>query len=487
MTGLVSVPVVVALSAGFVAEAAQGRLVQGDPARVFATVSTDSRALTTPESRRDTLFIPLRGPNFDAHQFVPELLAGGIAGVIVHEARGTWDEGRRTKDEERGTKNAVVIEVPDTLVALQRLARAVRRASAANVIAITGSAGKTTTKEMTAELLSARFNVFRNVGNLNNHIGLPLSLLELRHGAEIAVVELGMNHAGEIRTLVEIAEPDVRMWTNVGDAHIGHFGSRDAIADAKAEILEGAGASTLLVANADDALIAARIGGFAGRTVTFGVSAAADLRATNVVDHGFDGTSADVALCGGPQFAIAVPLPGRANLMNALAASVVALDMGVSANDIGARLAGMRAVSRRGEVTSLPTGIRVVDDSYNASPAAMQQSLASLLATPATRRVAVLGEMRELGALSAALHAECGAAAEAAADVLVAIGGSDADALADGAARAGLAGKHILRFADSTTAADAIHSIVRAGDLVLIKGSRGTRTDIVADRLKGGA
>jgi UDP-N-acetylmuramoyl-tripeptide--D-alanyl-D-alanine ligase len=471
-----SAPVVLALTAGFVAEAAQGRLVQGDPARVFATVSTDSRALGSPESRAGALFIPLQGPNFDAHQFVPALLAGGIAGVMVPSA-----------DRAPAGTGAVVIEVHDTLAALQRLARAVRRASATTVIAITGSAGKTTTKEMTADLLSATFNVFRNVGNLNNHIGLPLSLLELRHGAEIAVVELGMNHAGEIRTLVEMAEPDIRMWINVGDAHIGHFGSRDAIADAKAEILEHAGASTLLVANADDPFIAARIAGFAGRTVTFGTSDRADVRAHSVVDRGFDGTSADVTLRDGRSLSITVPLPGRGNLMNALAAATVALERGIPVADITSRLAHTRAVARRGEVISLANDIRLVDDSYNASPAAMQLALAALQSTPATRRVAVLGEMRELGALSRQLHAECGVAAEAAADVLVTIGGADADALADEAARAGLAGKHLLRFADSTAAADAIASIVRPGDLVLVKGSRGTRTDIVADRLKGRA
>jgi UDP-N-acetylmuramoyl-tripeptide--D-alanyl-D-alanine ligase len=467
---------VIALTAGFAAEAADGRLVYGDPARVFATVSTDSRALAaaSPDARNDALFIALKGPNFDGETFVPQVIAGGVGGVITTAA---IPDG----------SSAAVIRVDDTLVALQKIARAVRRASHAKVIAITGSAGKTTTKEMTADLLGARFRVFRNTGNLNNHIGLPLSLLELRHGAEIAVVELGMNHADEIRTLVRISEPDVRMWINVGDAHIGHFGSRDAIADAKGEILDDAGPMTLLVANADDPLIASRIGRFPGRTITFGTSPSANVRAVNVTDRGFDGTSADVTLDAGRSMSLTVPLPGRANLMNALAAVAVADDCGISAAEITSKLSAMRAVSRRGAVTTLRSGARLVDDSYNASPAATQLALASLKATPATRRVAVLGEMRELGELSRDLHFECGVAAEAAADLLIAIGGDGGDALADGAAHAGLAGKNILRFADSTAAADAIESLVRPGDLILIKGSRGTRTDIVADRLKGGA
>lgn len=472
MTTLVAAPVVIALTAGFVAEASGGRLVYGDPSRVFATVSTDSRALAG-DARKDALFVALRGPNFDGEMFVPELVNGGVAGVLTASA---VPEGRAT----------AVIRVDDTLDALQKLARAVRRASGAKVIAITGSAGKTTTKELTADLLAAKFNVFRNAGNLNNHIGLPLSLLELRRGADIAVVELGMNHAGEIRALVAISEPDVRMWINVGDAHIGHFGSRDAIADAKGEILEQSSPSTLLIANADDALIAARAPRFAGRTITFGVSDRADVRATNVTDHGFDGTRSDLSI-GGPSVSLRVPLPGRANLMNALAAIAAAADCGVGIDDITARVSAMRAVARRGAVIALANGARVVDDSYNASPAATQLALSSLKATAATRRVAVLGEMRELGSLSHALHFECGVAAEAAADMLIAIGGADADALAEGAAHAGLAGKSILRFSDSSAAADALPALVRAGDLILIKGSRGTRTDIVADRLKGGA
>ncbi len=472
MTTLVAAPVEIALTAGYVAEASGGRLVCGDPTRVFDTVSTDSRALAG-DARKGALFVALKGPNFDGEMFVPELVTGGVAGVLTTSA---VPEGSAT----------AVIRVDDTLRALQKIARSVRRASGAKVIAITGSAGKTTTKEMTADLLAAKFNVLRNAGNLNNHIGVPLSLLELRLGADIAVLELGMNHADEIRSLVAISEPDVRMWLNVGDAHIGHFGSRDAIADAKSEILDQATASTLLIANADDTLVAARTRQFPGRTITFGLSDRADVRATNVSDHGFDGTRSDLSI-GGVSVSLRVPLPGHANLMNALAAIAAASSCGVGIEDTASRISEMRAVARRGAVIALASGARIVDDSYNASPAAMQLALSSLKATPASRRVAVLGEMRELGSLSHDLHFECGVAAEAAADMLIAIGGADADALADGAAHAGLAGKSILRFSDSSAAADALPALVRAGDLILVKGSRGTRTDIVADRLKGGA
>jgi UDP-N-acetylmuramoyl-tripeptide--D-alanyl-D-alanine ligase len=218
---------------------------------------------------------------------------------------------------------AAVVLVNDTLDALQRLGHEVRRRSGARVVAVTGSAGKTTTKEVAADFLSARYRVFRNTGNLNNHIGLPLSLLELRHGPDIAVVELGMNHPGEIRTLVGMAEPDVRVWINVGDAHIGYFPSRRAIADAKAEILEGAGPTGVLVANAGDPLVMEHASRFAGRLVTFGETPGADVRATAVVDRGFDGTECDVTTAAG-QIHLRVPLAGRALLSNVLAAAAVA-------------------------------------------------------------------------------------------------------------------------------------------------------------------
>lgn len=458
-------PVVV--TAALVVEATGGRLVSGDPATVFDGVSTDTRALVP-----GALFVALKGDRFDAHAFLAPALAGGVAGLLVSQAPAD-------------SRGAAVILVPDTLVALQALARAIRRASGARVVAITGSAGKTTTKEITADLLEARYRVFRNRGNLNNHIGLPLSLIELRHRPEVAVVELGMNHAGEIHTLVAIAEPDVRVWTNVGDAHIGHFGSRDAVAAAKAEILDVPTPGTLVVANADDPLVMRHVRASSLRTTTFGEAAGADVRATDVVDRGFDGTSAMVQTSAGP-LDLEVPLPGRAHLHNVLAAVAVAVELAVDRASIRSRVAGLRPVARRGAIVRLENGTRVVDDSYNASPAAVQAAIAALAATRTDgRRILVLGDMLELGVHSRALHRACGqAAAEAGIDVLVTIGGDDAEAAAGGAIETGMPRDRVHRFPDSTTAAPAVSALVQPGDLVLIKGSRGTRTDLVADRLR---
>lgn len=457
----------VLLTAAMVAEATGARLVAGAPDRVFDDVSTDSRAIAA-----GALFIALRGERFDGHAFVADAIRRGAAGVLVD---GPVDVAG----------GAVVLHVSDTLAALQSLARAIRRASGARVVAITGSAGKTTTKEVTADVLATRYRVLRNRGNLNNHIGLPLSLIELRRGADVAVVELGMNHAGEIRTLVGIAEPDVRVWINVGDAHLGHFASRDALADAKAEILEQAGPETLLVANADDVRVMTRARTFAGRTVTFGEAPAADVRASAVVDRGFDGTSAEVATRAGVLH-VTIALPGRAQVHNVLAAVAVAIELDVEPAAIETAVAAIEPVGRRGVVTTLASGTRLVDDSYNASPSALGAMLQALAATDTRgRRIAVIGEMLELGEASYVLHASCGrAAAEAGVDELVVIGGPVADGLVDGARAAGLPAARIHRFADSASAAAVVASIVGADDLVLVKGSRGTRTDLVSDRLR---
>src|SRR5712671_1118042 len=305
-------PLEIELTAASVASATSGAVVAGDPGQAFDGVSIDTRTL-----RAGELFFAIRGERFDGAEFAEAAIDAGAAGVVVPRGwRGrkvdrfgsasALNERNTSAPSERSASLSgeriapVVIEVDDTIVALQALGRAIRRESGAKVVAITGSAGKTTTKEVTSELLSTRYRVIRNRGNFNNHIGLPLSLIDLRQRPEIAVVELGMNHAGEISTLVRIAEPDVRVWTNVGDAHVGFFASVDAIADAKAEIFEAARPSDLLVANADDPRIASRLDAFRGRVVTFGIDRAADVRASAIVDRGVEGTTARVTTPRGP-------------------------------------------------------------------------------------------------------------------------------------------------------------------------------------------
>ena len=463
----------VRLTLGWIAEAVGGRLVRGRDDAEVREVVIDSRVVAPGD-----LFVAIRGPRFDGHDFAADVLAHGAAAAIVGQDA---DVGRgRPSDQPSGP----VIEVADTVKALQDLAHGVRMAAGTRVVAITGSAGKTTTKETIAAFLERRHTVVKNRGNLNNHIGLPLSLMQVRNAPDVAVMELGMNHAGEISALVAIAEPDVRVWTNVGDAHLGFFASAESIADAKAEILERATSSTLLVCNADDSRVMSRVAGFAGRMLTFGTSGAAVVRATEIEDRGLAGMRARVATPAG-ETVIDTPLLGRGNLSNVLAATAVATEFGVGLDEIADAAARLRPADRRGTVHRLPSGVTVVDDSYNSSPSALAKSLDVVAREQsATRRIAVLGEMLELGDHAERLHTESGRlVAQSGVDVLYAIGGPAARALAAAAIEAGMSDTAVTYFPSSAEAAPVIAAAVRTGDLVLVKGSRGIRTDVVVDRL----
>ena len=294
-----------------------------------------------------------------------------------------------------------------------------------------------------------------------------------------------MNHPGEIRTLVGIAEPDVRVWTNVGDAHLGFFASADAIADAKAEILDGAGADDVLVANANDPRVMRRAEWFLGQVVTFGIDTAADVRATAVEHRGLDGTSAELTTPAGSA-PLVTPLLGLGNLSNVLAATAVAIQFDIPVSEIVATAARLQPAAHRGELLRLPGGITLIDDSYNSSPSALKQALHTLAAARGcARKVAVLGEMLELGPHADALHRESGRAAAAAGlDTLIAVGGSAAGALADAAIDAGMSAETVVYVATREEAAEAALARMRPGDLVLVKGSRGIGTDLVVARLK---
>jgi UDP-N-acetylmuramoyl-tripeptide--D-alanyl-D-alanine ligase len=457
----------IALTLEAIARAVGAELTGTD--RPVGGFSIDSRTLKSGD-----LFFAIPGERFDGHTFVAAAAAAGAAGAVVSRPQAIVPPAA----------DASLIVVSDTVAALQALATYVRRESGSTVVAVTGSAGKSTTKEIAAEFLSARYQVFRNKGNLNNHIGLPLSLLDLRHKPDLAVVELGMNHAGEISTLIKIARPEVRVWTNVGPAHLEFFGTVQAIADAKAEIMEGAGNDDLLVANADDDLVMRHAGKFAGRVRTFGIERPADVRALAVRNLGVEGTLARVRTPVGDA-ELRTPLPGTANLANVLAAAAVAIRFDVPLSDIIERSAALKPVARRGEVTRTPT-FTIVDDSYNSNPKALSRALSMLAGeTRHQRRVAVIGEMLELGEASEEWHRQAGReAAQAGLGVLLAVGSAPARALAEGAIAAGMPATNVHYVPDSSQAAELAAQLVKAGDVVLVKGSRGIRTEVVVDRLK---
>jgi UDP-N-acetylmuramoyl-tripeptide--D-alanyl-D-alanine ligase len=475
------------LTAAVIATATGGTVVSGDPQTPVNGFSIDSRTLQPGD-----LFFAIVAAR-DGHEFVGTAFAKGAAAVVVHETAASHltaagpGAGPGAHDRSR-----CIINVADTTQALQDLGRFVRREAGATVIAITGSAGKTTTKETIAEFLSTKYRVTKNKGNLNNHLGLPLSLLELRHGADVAVMELGMNHAGEIRMLVNIAEPDVRVWTNVGDAHLGYFASRDEIADAKGEILEDARPGDVLICNADDPLVMARASRFAGRRLTFGATRGADVYADAIEDLGLEGTRLMLHTPRGSA-AVHTPLLGRGNVSNLLAAAAVAVHFGIAVDAIAATAATLQPAAHRGAVIQLGSGIIVIDDSYNSSPTALKRALDVIAAErEARRKAAVLGEMLELGAHAEQLHRECGQAAAAAKlDRLVAVGGDAAKALADAAIASGMDEEAVTHTASSSAAADVILSWLKedgatsspSRTLVLVKGSRGINTDLVVDHI----
>ncbi len=453
--------------------AADGVLLSGVGGREFGDFSIDSRQI-----QRGELFLAIKGDRFDGHEFVADAVQKGAAGVIVSDPSSVASKIADKHD-------VTVVLVQDTTRSLQTIARYVRRRSCAKVVAVTGSIGKTTTKELAAAFVGIQKRVYRNIGNLNNHIGLPLSLLNLRHQPEVAVVELGMNHAGEIRRLVDIAEPNVRVWTNVAEVHAENFKSIEGIADAKAELLEGAGSNDHLVANADDRMVMERVTQFPGSVMTFGLGEASDVRAIAVKDSGLDGVTATVETPRGSGL-LQIPLIGMGNVANVLAAIAVALQFQIPLEAMLDVLEQFVPPGRRGFVTHLSHGVTVVDDSYNSSPTALERALESIGRTGGyRRRIAILGEMLELGARSKSLHYSCGKqAVEAGFECIVAVGGENVEALVAGGRDAGLNSDSAAICTTSEEAVEVVSELVQKKDLVFVKGSRGIQTDLVVDRLK---
>jgi len=447
--------------------------VSREPERVAQSYSIDTRTL-----RAGALFFALQGPNFDGHSFVPQAIRQGAAGAVVE--RG-WAAS--------APENLfpLLIPVADTVSALQDLGRAVRRKWGGPLIAVTGSTGKTTTKELISAALGARYVVHKSAENLNNHLGVPLSLLALSPRHEVAVLELGMSHAGEIAHLAAIAEPGVGVVTNVAPAHLEFFESIDAIAAAKRELIENLARPSTAVLNYDDERVRSFRDGFTGRVVTFGFEPGADYRATEF-RLGADGAGsvASVFRVRGAEFDVEfrLPLPGRHNVENALAAVTVGRLMGVSTEAIGAALAGFSSLRRRAEVLRLPGSVTLINDCYNSNPRALDQMLDLLRDWPgAVRRIAIAGEMLELGPSAPELHRAAGRkCASSGVQWLLAVQGN-AEAMVEGAVEAGLPRERARFFGDAGEAGCFGRSILQTQDVVLVKGSRGVHLERAVEEL----
>jgi UDP-N-acetylmuramoyl-tripeptide--D-alanyl-D-alanine ligase len=442
-----------------------------DPLARLAGVSINSRTVA-----RGELFVAIHGPRHDGHSFVVAALeAGAMAGVVAEDRMSGYAERYRSK----------LLAVPDTLVALQDLARAVRTRWGRRLAAVTGSAGKTTTKEILAALLAARFRVLKSEGNLNNEYGLPLQLLRLDEADEAAVVELGMSHAGELRRLAEIARPDVGVVTRVAPVHLEFFASVDEIALAKRELIEGlAGRESVAVLNADDPRVA-RFAQFApGRVVTFGVAENADFHAENIQDRGLDGSEFDFLGREGSA-RLSLPLAGRHNISNALAALAAASVWGVGAAEAREVFPKLEATGMRGRVLHYGAGFTVVNDCYNSNPVALAAMIQLLTSTPAEgRHILAAGEMLELGPDSAELHREAGRAAAATGklDWIIGVQG-DAGSFVRGAVEGGHPAERAKFCATSAEAGAFVGNMIERGDLVLVKGSRGVKMERIVEAL----
>jgi UDP-N-acetylmuramoyl-tripeptide--D-alanyl-D-alanine ligase len=443
------------------------RATRGTPSAAAAVpldgVSIDSRTIAAGE-----LFVAIAGPRFDGHDFVAQAAERGAAAALVHR-------------DPPSPVSIPFIKVADTTAALGALAADVRARAAIPVVAITGSAGKTTTKEMTAWLLGARGDVLKTEGNLNNQYGLPLSLLRLRPEHTAAVLELGMSAAGELRALSRLARPDVAVITMVAPVHLEFFPSVEAIADAKAEILEGLREGGVAVLNGDDPRVRERGLRHRGRVLWFGKDRAFDVSAENWRGT-VNGMRFDMRIAG-RAYDVALPLAGPHFMMNFLAAAAAAHHLGIPAETIAERALALRPAARRGEVLRLGEGVTVLDDSYNSNPAAVEAAVAALGLSARGRRVAFLGDMLELGPRGPALHAETGEAIAGKLDV-VAAAGALAAGFVEGARRAGKQDSALFAFPDSAAAAEAAPTLVRPGDAVLVKGSRGASMEKVVDALR---
>jgi UDP-N-acetylmuramoyl-tripeptide--D-alanyl-D-alanine ligase len=440
-----------------------------DPNVVAQGYSIDSRTIQPGE-----LFFAVQGERMDGHDFVSQALEKGAAAAII-----------RKDHLPRYPVKARLMTVDDTLVALQTLASAVRRLWGKPLIGVTGSTGKTTTKEAIAHVLSARFRVLKSEGNFNNHFGLPLMLLKLEPEHDVAAIEMGMSHAGEIAALAKIARPEIGVVTNVAPVHLEFFDSVAGIARAKYELVESLPASGTAVLNADDEYVSQFGRDFRGKVVFYGLRPSADVRAENVQPLGSEGSGFEVVVDNHREKAI-LHLVGLHNIYNALAAVAVGLERGMTLSAAVATLASLVPADKRGQVVKLGN-ITIINDCYNCNPKALEAMVDVLAAMPAKRRIVVAGEMLELGQAGDELHRQAGEyIAKKDIDLLLGVRGQ-ARQTVESASHAGMRAEFV---ATPEEAGEWLAHETREGDVILLKASRGVKLERALDTwksLKGNA
>ena len=437
-----------------------------DPQAFALGYSLDSRTI-----RPGELFFAVTGEKMDGHDFVKQALEkGAIAAVVSKEKSAAF------------ASQLHLIQVEDTLHALQSLAKNVRKLWARPVVGVTGSAGKTTTKEAIAQVLSTKFRVHKSEGNFNNHFGLPLMLLKLEPEHDVAVVELGMSHLGEITALAKIAQPNTGVVTNVAPVHLEFFNSIAEIARAKRELIQSLPDDGTAVLNRDDEYVSQFGSDFNGKVITYGFAPGSAVRAENWTSIGDAGSSFDVVL-EGERERITLPLMGRHNVYNGLAAIAVGLRHGVTLAQSAAALAELSPADKRGQVVRIGN-ITVINDCYNSNPKALAAMVDALAAMPAKRRIVVAGEMLELGPQGEQMHADSGRhIAERSIDFLIGVRGL-AQPMVDAARKAGIPAQFV---ATPEEAGEWLARETREGDVVLLKASRGVKLEKALGKLQPSA
>jgi UDP-N-acetylmuramoyl-tripeptide--D-alanyl-D-alanine ligase len=439
-----------------------GEVVQG------ADIAIDSVVIDSREVRPDSVFFAITGDRLDGHQFVSQALVTARGAVVSQVPKNL--------PEEKG-----VVRVADTTIALQKLARSIRESYPFTLIAITGSAGKTTTKEMIATLVASERRTFKSWGNFNNLIGCPLCIDNTPDDTEVVVSEMGMNHKGEIAQLAALLHPDVGVYTNIGPVHIEFFGTIEKIAEAKRELLENVKPGGAVILNADNPYVMDISRAFEGRKVTYGIERDAGFRGTNIRERGLLGTSFEV---GGHPFELS--LPGRHNLENLLAAIATARTIGISWEGIAHGVSELRPAYHRGIILDV-AGATIYDDTYNSNPYALGRALTLMeQADVSGRRIAVIGDMLELGEKELDYHRDAGRAIPRSIDVVIGVG-KRSRALLEGAAAAGFRNGSRHHFDDALGAGEFLKIFIRPGDLVLIKASRGIGLDRIVNMLTNSA
>lgn len=429
----------------------------------FCDVVTDTRLV-----KKGVLFVALIGEKFDGHDFIQTAIEKGAAGVVV---------SRNYSETELRDLPITVIQAEDTLKAYQLLAKVYRRRFSIPVIAITGSNGKTTTKDFTAAVLSANFNVLKTEANFNNEIGLPKTLLQLQANHQVAVVEMGMRGFGQIAELAEIAQPTIGIVTNVGETHMEILGSLANIAKAKAELVEHLDENSVAILNADNSFVAAMQSKVKGKCITFGIDKPSDLKAGHIKTVHKNCTEFDCTFKG-QSYSFVLPIVGRHNVYNVLAALAVGFTLGLSAVEMQKGLTGFAATKMRFEIQQVGL-YQVINDAYNASPMSMKAALETLAEVAARRKIAVLGDMLELGSVSVAAHKNIGKlVADQKIDALITFG----DMAAHIAQEARTAGVQLVYTCKSHAEAGiALKEILQPEDTILFKGSRGMQMEKIID------